>query len=283
MVRLLRSAQNRHFNRRQRGFNAIFGDSAVPTEWDDMIKTIERQKVQLEEVLASYKAFREKLASLPPEVVRGMASLDKSGIGPSGTGAISEKQDFAGKAALDCAAIILRERNNEPTHYSVIAKESLRRGYKGRSKGTPEEVETRTVQSFWAAMSRSEELEGVGKGCYRLKNFRASQVSHPAENQHVGDPGIPIAAAEIADRSSVLTIVRESVRQLGHSPFSMHSVIEVLKDSHPELADQEKRPQITSALKRMCELNEIAEVQKGTGRAPSLFRNFTVSEERKRG
>ena len=64
--------------------------------------------------------------------------------------------------------IILAERNGEPMHFAAIAKESLRRGYTGRATGSPDEIESRTVQSFWAALSRSDEMESIGKGLYKL-------------------------------------------------------------------------------------------------------------------
>jgi hypothetical protein len=73
-----------------------------------------------------------------------------------------------GKTALECARIILKEKGNQARHFSRIAKEAIRRGYKGRMEGPPEEVENRILHSFCAAMHRSEDFEGVGKGYHRL-------------------------------------------------------------------------------------------------------------------
>ena len=51
-------------------------------------------------------------------------------------------------------------------------------------KGTKEEVENVTIKSFWAAMSRSDELEPVGRGTYRLK----STAGHIPANQTESHP-----------------------------------------------------------------------------------------------
>jgi hypothetical protein len=141
------------------------------TPWDSFIDTIERRKHQLDEVLEAYKLFRQKLDSLPPGIAQEaerMLAADPIHVADK---VAVEMMDLVGKPALECIRTILKEHNNQPIHFSQCAKEALKRGYKGRSFGTPEEIENRTAHSFWAAMSRADDLEAVGKGCYRLKTW----------------------------------------------------------------------------------------------------------------
>jgi hypothetical protein len=151
----------------------------VGTLRDQFIDSIERKRKQLDEVLEAYEVFRKKLDALPPDLAREARLALASGVEPSEESANtakmisvkedSAKKDLAGKTALECTTIILRERSNEPQHFSTIAKEALRRGYVGRFAGSPEAVENRTMNSFWAAMSRSANLENTGRGMYRVR------------------------------------------------------------------------------------------------------------------
>ena len=142
---------------------------------DKLIDTIEQRKHQLDDVLESYRQFKAKLDALPPEFANNVkdaltenthdkAISEQMTPAPQGT-------DLVGKPALECATIILIEHKNEPTHFVTIAKEAIKRGYKGRRPGSPDEVESRIAKSFWAAMSRSDDFESVGKGCYRLRRW----------------------------------------------------------------------------------------------------------------
>lgn len=140
------------------------------TPWDQFIGAIEKRKQQLDELLASYRDFREKLAALPPEIAQEAQRLLVAETDDSQEGQESGEKEFAGKSALECAKLILKRSRNRAIHYSAIAKKSMNRGYRGRVEGSPEEVETRTISSFWAALHRSSEFEGVGKGRYRLVN-----------------------------------------------------------------------------------------------------------------
>lgn len=176
--------------------NAICEGITVVTPWDSFIDSIEQRKKQLDEVLEAYKAFRQKLAALPRELaLEAERSLSANQVQqqerpPRDTPSTAEEPtseeqetvlllpsdkvipaDLAGKTSLECAMVILTEKKNEPTHFSSIAKEAMRRGYQGRTSGTSDEVEQRTIKSFWASMSRSDDLDGVGRGFYRLKKW----------------------------------------------------------------------------------------------------------------
>ena len=144
------------------------GAKIMATPWDSFIDAIEKRKTQLDDLLASYADFRKKLAALPPEIaLEAQQMLAASDAAKLEEGAAT-RQDMIGKAALECAKIILEERGNEPTHFSAIAKAAMARGYRGRAEGSQEEVESRVQNSFWAALHRSENFVGTGKGCYRL-------------------------------------------------------------------------------------------------------------------
>jgi hypothetical protein len=150
----------------------LFRNEALMADlWDDFVDLIEKRKKQLDEVLEAYVEFREKLDALPPEIAQEVQKMLTVAKDAQAKQEEVSSNDLAGKTALECVRIILRERKNEPTHFSAIAREALRRGYKGRMAGTAEEVQSRTASSFWAAMSRAEDLDGTGKGCYRLRDL----------------------------------------------------------------------------------------------------------------
>jgi hypothetical protein len=136
---------------------------------DSFIDIIERRKRQLDDVLDSYREFMNKLHMLPPDIAEEAQRVLRLNSAAVPERVVPLVKDLAGKSALECVRIILQEQGNRPTHYAALAKEAMQRGYKGRAGGTPEEVEHRTVQSFWAAMSRAEDLERAGQGQYRLK------------------------------------------------------------------------------------------------------------------
>lgn len=136
------------------------------TTLDQFINAVEAWKVQLEELVSSYREFRRRLEALPPEMAQ---EAERILAKERATIRIEKpEQDLAGKTALECAKIILTGNNNEPMHFSAIAKEALRRGYKGRGDGDRDQVETRTIQSFWAALHRSNDFLKAGRGNYQL-------------------------------------------------------------------------------------------------------------------
>jgi hypothetical protein len=230
---------------RQRNL-CYFGGIHVENEWDKLIAAIERRKHQLDDVIAAYKQFREKLAALPPDLASEFMNTNHSPpASPSATMVATKDaaplQDLDGKSALDCVMLILRERNNQPTHFSIIAKTALARGYKGRkTSGSPEELESRTIQSFWAAMSRSDELEGVGGGYYRIQpSFRE--------------------------------LVKEAVDARLHVPFSVIAIAESLRDKYPKLRIDEIRPRVAQALQELSVLGEVMQLQKDTERQTAMY------------
>lgn len=141
----------------------------MATPWDNFIEAMERRKKQLDDLIASYRQFRDKLDALPPEIATEAQSLMAEGDKKKADKTPPVEQDFVGKTALTCARIMLEENDNEALHFSAIARKALQRGYRGRATGNQEEIESRTVNSFWAALHRSDDFEPVGKGCYRLK------------------------------------------------------------------------------------------------------------------
>jgi hypothetical protein len=155
----------------------------MSTPWEKIIDGMKQRKKEIaeegqkiDEALEAYAAFRQKMEALSPEACKVFASEQVR----ADEGTQIEKKDLAGKPALECARIILAERNS-PVHFSVIAKEALRRGYIGRMSGSKEEIESRTVQSFWAALSRSDDMESVGRGLYQLRGSSSSN-GLPAES-----------------------------------------------------------------------------------------------------
>lgn len=140
----------------------------MPTPWDQFIGAIERRKSQLDDLLAAYANFRGKLDALPPEIAQEAQRILASGEAEKLQEESQRRNDLIGKTALECAQVILTELQNQPTHFSVIAKMAIARGYKGRIEGTPAEVESRLQNSFWAAMHRSKHFQSAGKGLYRL-------------------------------------------------------------------------------------------------------------------
>jgi hypothetical protein len=151
------------------------------TSSDDFIGAIERRKRQLDtaidEAIDAYRLFRKKLDALPPDIAREAEKMLRNSGKIEGentpnlqaaNGAVV--QDFAGKTAVECACTLITENHDQPMHFAVIARKSLARGYKGRTtSGTSEEIESRTAQSFWAAMSRSDKLQSIGKGLYQSR------------------------------------------------------------------------------------------------------------------
>jgi hypothetical protein len=158
----------------------------MATPWDEFMEALESRKKQLDDVLDAYKTFREKLDALPPQVAQ--EAKKKLIEVPSLTQAREPaSEEFAGKTAIDCAKIILTEKNNQPAHFSVIARAAMDRGYKGRSEGTREEVENRTINSFWAALHRSEEFESAGRGTYRLRTQEHESATGHLVSQDSGE------------------------------------------------------------------------------------------------
>jgi hypothetical protein len=199
-----------------------FGVKRMSTPWDQFIDAIEKRKSQLDELLAAYANFRQKLDALPPEVSqeaqRILATAEAAKLHEEST----KKNDLIGKSALDCAKIILTELNNEPIHFSTIAKMAMARGYKGRAEGSPEVVESRIQNSFWAALHRSEDFESVGKGCYRLSapnedlfgNKPLRDISEPSEPEEMTQKQVAKRTLEELGRSASYTeIMHEAMKR----------------------------------------------------------------------
>ena len=76
---------------------------------------------------------------------------------------------FSVMKAVDCCALILRENDNDPMNALTMAREAIRRGYRGKARGSEDEVLLTTAKSFWAALGRDERFEEVRPLVFRLK------------------------------------------------------------------------------------------------------------------
>src|SRR6266496_4570076 len=133
---------------------------------DKFIDVIETRRKQLDAVVEACKLFKQRLDELPEDMALEAEKLLWNSLDKQDQNVPS---DLAGRTALHCAEAILADHNNEPMHFSTIAKEAMKRGYKGRAEGDKDAIEATVTKSFWAAMSRSDDFEGVGKGMYKLK------------------------------------------------------------------------------------------------------------------
>lgn len=194
---------------------------------DKLIEDVERKKKLLDDVLERAKALRETLSALPPELVAQTSSIFSSeslsaqknkslfvrenpSVSDVATAVVTRL--CTGKSAAQCARLILECHAGGPMHYIAVAKEALERGYRGRTTGTPEEIEIVTIKSFWAAMSRSEELESVGKGQYQLRNShsvideRPGRTRMPSRRDQLREFLIrrgPLSMTEIVEQSGI--------------------------------------------------------------------------------
>jgi hypothetical protein len=141
----------------------------MTTPLDNFMSALEKRKQQLDDVLEAYRLFRQKLDALPPELAQEAERMLSGGNGESPAATETVVQDLVGKTSLQCARVILAEGKNAPLHFSKIAREAIHRGYKGRTTGDRETVENRISTSFWAALSRAEDVESTGRGYYKLK------------------------------------------------------------------------------------------------------------------
>jgi hypothetical protein len=167
----------------------------MPDLFDSFISTIEKKKEQLQGVIDAYRAFRQKLDELPQELAQEAMRILGGSEANSSPKVVADVQiapketdsSFTGVPALRCTRTILTENGNNPLHYSEVARRAMARGYKGRLAGSKEEVESRTIQSFWAAMSRSEDFEAVGSGRYRIRQQQevSRNGSRDQGRQHV--------------------------------------------------------------------------------------------------
>ncbi len=77
--------------------------------------------------------------------------------------------DFSGVKAVDCCFRILQERGNEPMNALTMAREAIGRGYRGKARGSEDEVLLTTAKSFWAALSRDQRFEEVRALVFKVK------------------------------------------------------------------------------------------------------------------
>ena len=78
--------------------------------------------------------------------------------------------EFLGVKATDCCVKILLEHDNEAMNALTMAREALRRGYRGKAHGSEDEVLLTTAKSFWAALGRDERFVEIRALVFKLKN-----------------------------------------------------------------------------------------------------------------
>jgi hypothetical protein len=168
---------------------------------DVLIDRIEQRRDQLNEVLAAYRQFREKLESLPVDLAEEIGGVTGRTSKPA-TG------DLTGLSALASARRILTDHRNDPMHFTAIAKEAMSRGYRGRATGDPSVVESVIAKSFWAALSRASDIEPTGKGYYRLRQSPSQRRRREHRN------GQPEAEVKLSLRSRIIELFREQQRPM---------------------------------------------------------------------
>jgi len=87
--------------------------------------------------------------------------------------AVAESEEFAKLPAHECCRRLLMDRGNVPAHVLTLAKEAVRRGYRGKGKNEGDALVWVTAKSFWARMSAGpfgRDFEQTEPNVFRLKN-----------------------------------------------------------------------------------------------------------------
>jgi hypothetical protein len=92
--------------------------------------------------------------------------------------------DLAELKASDCCYRILKERGGEAMNVLTMAREALRRGYRGGASGTDDDVLMTTAKSFWARLGRDDRFREI-----RPQVFALTEVADRP-------PGTPTCEAE---------------------------------------------------------------------------------------
>jgi hypothetical protein len=80
-------------------------------------------------------------------------------------------EDFSQLSGEACCAKILRGHNNEPMNVLTMAREAIRRGYRGMAKGSDDDILMTTAKSFWAVLGRKKDrFVEVKPQVFRLKD-----------------------------------------------------------------------------------------------------------------
>jgi hypothetical protein len=78
-------------------------------------------------------------------------------------------ESLQGKTAIECCEQIIRGHGNLPMNALTIAREAIRRGYRGKVEGGPDDVLMTTAKSFWARMGRDPRFFRVKSEVFRLR------------------------------------------------------------------------------------------------------------------
>jgi hypothetical protein len=137
----------------------------------DIESDIEQRQTQIRQLEEQLATLRSEVGELEiaAKVIRRKQGPTQA-LTPSQNGTAEpalfpkgEHQELEGKTIEESAVIILTERGNQPTHFTALAEEAHRRGYRGRSPNL-------SPDSFQTMMDRkSEVFERVGGGKYRLR------------------------------------------------------------------------------------------------------------------
>ena len=147
----------------------------LPMTASEIMKVSGVSRSALSQVL--HKSNKELFISLPipgyskkklwalSEIGKDAAQLGKTGIKTL----FGQEGEFSGVKAVECCFRILRERGNQPMNALAMAREAIRRGYRGKTKGDADEVLLTTAKSFWAALGRDQRFEEVRPLVFKLK------------------------------------------------------------------------------------------------------------------
>lgn len=111
---------------------------------------------------------RKKLWSLTEEAAKAAGQLVSPFTQPTLFGV---EGDFSGKRGVDCCIRILKDHGGEAMNALTMAREAIARGYRGRAKGTEDEVLLTTAKSFWAALGRDTRFKEVRPLVFALKEL----------------------------------------------------------------------------------------------------------------
>jgi hypothetical protein len=114
--------------------------------------------MQFDELLAELDDLLEKVRQLRDKAAHAATAEPGSHLKADLFGVSG---DLAKLNAKECCLRILKEHGNNPMNALTLAREALRRGYKGSAKGTDDDILMTTAKSFWARLCRDTRFEEI--------------------------------------------------------------------------------------------------------------------------
>jgi len=129
---------------------------------------------QIYQALDLFRDKRDQLDEIVRHIESGLTLLNMPLESPQG----NSRRTPSLRRAEDYMAEVLRDLNNSPTSYHVLASLIVDRGYQGipqpgETMGSREHKE-RIARSISGALSRKKKFEALGNGVYRLFSFENS-------------------------------------------------------------------------------------------------------------